>query len=67
MTEVVVFIAFVAIAGAHHRLKHAIECNGFENHPMLKKLNHPTVLDTVKDYGIHIVIYSGYVINSHPL
>lgn len=52
MTQVLlqgaVFVAVLCIATAHHKAR--------------RRIGDHTILDTLKDFSIHIVLYSGYVI-----
>lgn len=67
-TELTIFGAFLALQVAIHR------CEDLAEHPIVRKLRseprtawlvHHTVLESVRDYGVHFIIYSGYVIGSH--
>ena len=67
MHDILIFIALLIIAGGHHKMQHLANSSRFsslaDSHPVVKKLVHPTVIDSIKDYGIHFVIYSGYVLS----
>ena len=66
--ELLTFGAFLALQGLFHSLEKV------HNFPLIAKLAnshwliwvfHPAVLHTVRDYGVHFVIYSGQVIGAH--
>lgn len=71
--EPLVFGAFLALAAIGH-LSHD-KCHPPQLQGRLRcfrviawagaALTHPVFVHTIKDYAIHFVVYSGYVIGSH--
>lgn len=70
--ELIIFASFLGFQAAAKLLPHAFECIAHfaivqrlsQNH-WIVWIFHPVVLNSLHDYAIHIVIYSGYVIRSH--
>ena len=70
--EVAVFGSFYAIAATAHicQEKWAKHCERAKAHARSLKiaavasavLTHPTTLETMHEFGVHIIIYSGYVL-----
>lgn len=68
MNELIVFVAFgtlqLVFHNAHRVTGWAWIQKVSENH-WIVWVFHPAIWHTVQDYGIHFVVYSGYVIRSH--
>lgn len=70
MHEIITLAAFYALAlGTHamhahaHKLPEASRVVGRHRFAaIITVVTHPTVLDTLRDYAVHFVVYSGYVL-----
>lgn len=74
-SELLTAAAFLAIAVSAHWLHALIEklpwCQRAQLHTQGSRyvfiglLLHPTIVETVRDYAVHFVIYSGHILTGH--
>lgn len=65
MTDIYLYGVFAAIAALHAYLeKHHSSVEHFHMHWLVFFL-HPTVLVSLKDWAIHILVYSKYALLAH--
>jgi len=69
MNELLVLLGFGVLQISFHSVeKLKDKCSFFKNaekYHWIVWLGHPVVVHTIRDYAIHIVIYSGKIIGAH--
>lgn len=63
----VVFAGFFGIAFVHHTIKYKRAPTAAEHlqHAFLAGIFSPAALDALRDFAVHFVVYSGYIIPIH--
>lgn len=59
--ELLIVAFFAVLALAHNRAHHKATTQVAAHSGFIAAVSHPAFLDTVRDYAIHFVVYSGYV------
>lgn len=62
-----IFVGFFACATVHHYIVHKRSPSMAESgwHALLAGVFSPATFDAARDFLIHLVVYSGYLIPSH--
>lgn len=67
LLNILVFLAFFGIAFAHHWIVHKRHPTSGEHvgHALLSGAFTPASFDAVREFIVHLVVYSGYIVPPH--
>lgn len=67
VTNGLIFVAFFSACTLHHWIQHRKEPKAQQtiHHALWAAIFNPATIDTVKDFVVHMLVYSGYVIPPH--